>query len=243
MKKTLVVGLLSLLLSTVAFSQSKHGNQIPVNLQLLDYKPVHWGFSFGVSKTDFTIFKNDLFYNTDSINIVGIESNSIPGIFLGPVFNVRMGKFFDLRFLLDISFTQRNVKYYIAQSSDSSSVINTTTIKMPSSYVEFPVLLKYKSARIDNFRAYVIAGASAKYDLASLRKVNYNEPHLKIAPFDVYMEVGPGMDFYLPYFKFSVELKYSNGFFNLLEKENTIYSTPLDKIKSHSFMLSFHFEG
>jgi len=89
----------------------------------------------------------------------------------------------------------------------------------------------------------MILGTSAKYDLASLRKLNPDEPHLKIAPFDMYLEVGPGLDFYLPYFKFSIELKYSNGFFNLLEQDNSIYSTPIDAIKSHSFMLSFHFEG
>ncbi len=242
MKKLFFTGLFSIL-AIMAFAQTNRMKQVAINLPLLDNKPVHWGFSFGTAKTDFTIFKNSDFYKTDSFNIVGIESNSMPGLFLGPVFNVKLGKQFDLRFLIDISFTQRNINYYIAETSDSSSIVNKTTIKIPSSFIEFPVLLKYKGARIGNFRPYVIGGVSGKYDLASLRKVNENEPHLKIAPFDVYMELGPGFDFYFPYFKFSVELKYSNGFFNMFERDNSMYSQPIDALKSHSFMLSFHFEG
>ncbi len=243
--KKIIVSLLFLSFFYVgAFSQNyKVIKKVPINKPFLDNKPVHWGFTFGVNKTDFSIFKNQNLFDNDSINIYGIESNSMPGFFLGPVFNVRLGKFFDLRFLIDISFTQRNFTYYLASSTDSSASLSTEQIKIPSSFIEFPILLKYKGARINNFRPYVILGTSGKYDLASLRKINVDEAHLKIAPFDMYLEVGPGFDFYFPYFKFSVELKYSNGFFNLLEDDNSIYSQPIDALKSHSFMLSFHFEG
>jgi len=235
---------LATLISVFAISAFAQGSsQIPVNLPLYDHKTVHWGFSFGTAKTDFTIYKNSSFFDTDSINIIGIENTSLPGFFLGPVFNVKLNRYFDLRFLVNISFTQRNMKYYIASGTDTSTTIDQTLIKLPSSFLEFPVLLKYKGQRINNFGPYFILGASGKYDLASLRKLNTDEPHLQIAPFDVYLELGPGFDFYFPYFKFSLELKYSNGFFNVLEKDNSIYSRPLDGLKSHSFMLSFHFEG
>ncbi len=241
MKKILLFSLLTVL-STAVVAQ-KGGGQVPINLPLLDKKTVHWGFTFGTMKTDFSIYKNKDFFNTDSVNIYGIESSSLPGLFLGPVFNLRLGKHFDLRFLIDISFTQRNLKYYIAESTDSSANIKQTDIKIPSSFIEVPVLLKFKGNRINNFRPYIIAGAAGKYDLASLRKIDENQANLKLAPFDFYMEIGPGFDFYFPFFKFSIELKYSNGFFNVLEPDNTIYSQPIDAFKSHSFMLSFHFEG
>ncbi len=239
MKKILIALILILSVGT-GFAQNKKFNP-PVNKPFLDMKPVHWGFTFGISKTDFSIYKNDYFFKSDSINFLGIESTSMPGLFLGPIFNVKLGKHFDLRFLLDISFTQRNFNYYIGLDSGQ---YNTTKIKVPSSFIEFPILLKYKGNRINNFRPYVLVGASGKYDLASLRKVNTNEPYLKLAPFDMYLEVGPGFDFYFPYFKFSIELKYSNGFFNVLERSSdNIYSQPIDALKSHTFMLSFHFEG
>lgn len=244
MKKIIFASLFLIILSVPTFAQNyKVIKSVSINKPMMDNKPIHWGFTFGFNKTDFTIFKNESIFDHDSIDILGIESSSLPGFFLGPVFNVRLGKYFDLRFLIDISFTQRNFDYNISTGLDTNAVYSTTRIKVPSSFVEFPVLLKYKGQRLNNVRPYFVLGTSAKYDLASLRKVNPDEPHLKIAPFDMYLELGPGFDFYMPYFKFSIELKYSNGFFNLNESDNSFYSKPIDALKSHSFMLSFHFEG
>jgi Outer membrane protein beta-barrel domain len=244
MKKIIFASLFLMILSVPTFAQNyKVIKGVSINKPMLDNKPVHWGFTFGLNKTDFTIYKNESLFNNDSIDIYGIESKSLPGFFLGPVFNVRLGKYFDLRFLIDISFTQRNFDYYTRTGLDTNAVFNITQIKVPSSFVEFPILLKYKGQRLNNVRPYFVLGTSVKYDLASLRKVNPDEPHLNIAPFDVYLELGPGFDFYMPYFKFSIELKYSNGFFNLHEPNNSIYSAPIDALKSHAFMVSFHFEG
>ncbi len=236
MKKAIFFVLITLSIQSIAFSQT-YSSRVTINKPLLDYKPVHWGFTFGVSSSNYTIYKNSDFYKADSIDVLGIESSPVPGFFLGPIFNIRLGRFFDLRFLINISFTQRNLNYYL--SSNKTPVI----IKIPSSYIEMPVLIKYKGQRIGNFRPYIIFGGSAKYDLASTRKLNINEPYLKVSPFDYYLELGPGFDFYFPYFKFSIELKYSSGFSNLLEIQNNPYSVPIEALRSNAFMLSFHFEG
>jgi hypothetical protein len=237
MKKIVFITFISFITIISAFGQYRvHG---PINKQELDFKPIHWGFTFGVSRSSFIIYKSADFLKSDSINILGIEGSSVPGFFLGPVFNVRLGRYFDLRFLLDISFTQRNLTYYEARSGGMQKEV----VSIPSSFIEFPILLKYKGQRMTNVRPYVIAGLSAKYDLASLRKVDNSKPYLKIAPFDGYIEVGPGFDFYFPYFKLSVELKYDAGLVNLIEIHNTLYSKPIDALRSNMFMLSFHFEG
>lgn len=244
MKKIFLISLLVAVFTSVAVSQNyKVIKGRPINLPLSDNKPVNWGFTFGINKTDFTIFKNDQLFNNDSLNIYGIESSSLPGFYLGPIFNVRLGKYFDLRFLIDISFTQRNFKYFNATGTDSIS-LDITELKTLSSFIEVPVLLRLKGSRMHNFRPYFVLGTSFKYDLASLRKTNPDEPHLTLVPFDTYLELGPGFTFYMPYFKLSLELKYSNGFFNVLQRDATnIYSQPIDALKSHSFMLSFHFEN
>lgn len=238
MKKTILLTITILLISSFAFSQS-YVSRSAVNKPLFDYKPVHWGFTFGASSSNYTIYKNAKFFASDSINILGIQSKPIPGFFLGPVFNIRLGMYFDLRFLINISFTQRNVDFYVI----SNGTYKMQTVKIPSSYIEMPVLIKYKAQRLGNVRPYIIFGGSAKYDLASNRKIDINNPYLKVTPFDYYLELGPGLDFYFPYFKFSVELKYSSGFSNLLEIQNTSYSDPIESIRSSAFMLSFHFEG
>ncbi len=243
MKKIIIVTLLLFSMSLGSFAQRGDGlSGFSENLPFLDQKTVHWGFSVGLNRTEFTVFKNDLLFH-DTSNVFGIESKpDIVGFFIGPIFNLRAGKYVDIRLLLDISFTQRNFVYHIAKPDKTG--YEEVNINIPSSFIEMPVLLKFKGKRFrKNLRPYVVVGSSLKYDLASLRKINKNEPNLRLKPFDAYLELGPGFDFYLPYFKFSIELKYSNGFFNVLQKENTMYSKPIDALKSHAFMLSFHFEG
>ncbi len=239
MKKILF--LLSLLLVAASVNAQQRLNEKPKNLPFLDNKPIHWGFTFGTNFTSFTIYKSEQFVKgEDSIRFIGIENNAIPGMFLGPILNIRMGRFLDLRFLPEISLVQRKFTYY---SVNPDTTLQLTTIKVPSYFIELPVLIKWKGARMTNFRPYVIAGGSFKYDLASLRKVDTNNPYLKTNAIDYYIEFGPGFDFYFPYFKFSIELKYGAGILNNLGNQNTIYSRPIESLKSNTFMLSFHFEG
>ena len=66
---------------------------------------------------------------------------------------------------------------------------------------------------------------------------------VKIGKNDWAYEVGGGFDFFLPYFKFGIELKQSFGLPNVLIQDNTEFSTPLHSLRSNVFMLSFTFEG
>jgi hypothetical protein len=55
--------------------------------------------------------------------------------------------------------------------------------------------------------------------------------------------LGAGVDFYLPYFKFGIELKTSFGLTNILVPEHhTMYSDVLDKIKTQVFYINLTFE-
>jgi len=238
MKKTLVLSIILAFSFIISNAQNTH--RIPQNLAFLDAKPIHWGFTFGANISNFTIYKSQTFVNnTDSIQILGIENFSTPGMFLGPIVNFRLGRFIDFRILFDISLVQRKFSYY-ELLADSS--LKTTEIQVPSYFIELPALVKLKGARINNFRPYLVTGAAFKYDLASMRKVDPNAPYLITNPVDFYLEIGPGFDFYLPYFKFSIELKYSGGLLNMLGPQNTIYSRSIASLKSNTFMISFHFE-
>jgi hypothetical protein len=55
-------------------------------------------------------------------------------------------------------------------------------------------------------------------------------------------EIGLGFDFYLSYFKFSPEIKMFNGMRNLLIKEDTEFSSPLESLYAKTFVVSFTFE-
>jgi hypothetical protein len=63
---------------------------------------------------------------------------------------------------------------------------------------------------------------------------------------DLYYEIGAGIDFYLPYFKLTIEAKMSNGLFDVLvhdpDDRNPEYVNSIQSMRSQMWVLSFHFE-
>jgi len=218
--------------------------QIVKNNTNFDKKRLHFGFTVGVSTMDFSIKNSDIFNHSDTISeIYSIQNQKTYGFLLGPISNLRLGEYFDLRVLINFNFGQRNLNYLIADSVNGELVFRNHIMQIASTYMEFPILIKYKAERLNNFRPYIIAGINPKYDLAARKKINEDElPKLRLNRFDVCYDLGLGSDFYLPFFKLSVELKISSGLKNLLVSDGTQYSSAINKLQSHIFYLSFHFE-
>ncbi len=173
-----------------------------------------------------------------------------PGINIQIVTNLRLHKYADLRFLPGVSFGQRNIKFYKDANPDSSvteMVIYNESQRLESSFLEFPFLLKFKGERLNNVRPYIIGGINYRYDLAGKKEYDDEKPiYLRLKRSDVYYEAGAGLDFYLPYFKLSVELKMSNGLRDVIVHEpapnHAQFIDAIDKVKSQIWILSFHFE-
>lgn len=213
--------------------------QKPKNESWYDEKLLHFGFSLGFNAMDFNITPSQAFLATDSIYPEVSILN--PGINIQIVTNLRPGKYFDIRFLPGVSFGQRVIKYY------KNGVIYNDQQRLESSFLEFPLLLKYKGDRLNNVRPYVIGGLNYRYDLAGKREFDDQKPvYIRLKRPDLYYEFGTGMDFYLTYFKLSIELKMSNGFRDVLVKESvpghTEFYNAIEKMKSQIWVLAFHFE-
>jgi hypothetical protein len=100
---------------------------------------------------------------------------------------------------------------------------------------------------MNNMRPYVIGGVNFRYDLAGKKEFDDQKPvYIRIKRPDLYYEFGAGMDFYLTYFKLSIELKTSNGLGNVLVKEaapgHPEFYNAIEKMKSQIWVLAFHFE-
>src|SRR5262249_19785754 len=153
-----------------------------------------------------------------------VESNSQAGLNLGIVVTKQFGPFFDLRFTPTLSFTQRNLDYtliYVDTAKGGSVVGNHVVKPLESTYLEFPVDLKFKSLRLNNFRSYVLVGAKYAIDMVSQAEVDVTDKQLvKLERADYGYEVGLGFDFFMEYFKFGVELKMYTGIPNLLVKDD-----------------------
>ena len=187
---------------------------------------------------DFAIKPMQDFKQFDSL--FTLQSASNWGFDIGIVSNMRLNQYFDLRFIPTLSFGDRNLIYKLAYKD---SIIYNETKKVESTLLEFPFLLKYKSARLTNVRAYVVGGAKYSIDLASKQgKKDQSEVLIKLRKHDFAFELGVGFDFYLEYFKFATELKMSYGIKDLLIRDQTIYTNPFDRLTSKSMMISFLFE-
>ncbi len=228
------------------------------NLTTFDDKRIHFGFTLGVNAIDFdvshyqTLDQNPKF-KPETVN--GHQLNGkeqiradvptlIPGFTVGIVTNLRLTESFDLRFLPGISFGERRLVYNI-QIQDLNNVPNKDYFPIKSTFLDFPLLLKYKARRMNNQRPYLIAGGAYRIDISKTGV----EDLVRTKPFSSYLEAGVGWDSYLQFFRLSTELKFSFGLNNVLDvgprgtsQQVQVYTNALSRLTSNVFTLSFHFE-
>lgn len=254
--KVLGVGFIfSLIFSATVSAQL---NKVP-NLKLYDFDRLHFGFILAANEIDFIVEPKEDLYQiywedvpTDNdlagaygARIYGIQANPSAGFGVGIVGDMRLGDYFNLRFIPTLSFGRRELLYDMRLYDEDGNYKSDKIIikKINSSYVDFPFLLKYKSKRVHNMRAYVIGGIKFSFDLASQankkEKANYDP---KLYRTDTYGTLGAGLDFYMNWFKFGVELTMSYGARDMLLREDNLYTNSIESLRSKVFMLSFTFE-
>ena len=236
--KVFTFALLLSLSSSVCLAQ-KEGFGIP-NRLLSDRQIFHFGFLIGYNLYDFNIKTKAHFTEYDSLLIV--NTSPLSGFNLGIVTDLKIGNYFNLRFIPGLAFADRIVNYTIRYSTWQEFV---TQKNVESVYVELPLVFKFKSSRMHNVRVYVIAGAQYSLDLISAAKKQANNPQeiiLKLYPHDFQGQAGVGLDFYCTYFKFTTEFKMGFGLRNLLKQENNIYASNITHLKSKIMQISFFFE-
>jgi hypothetical protein len=182
-----------------------------------------------------------------------------PGFHVHALSNFRLTKWLDFRFTPGIAFGGvREINFTSTRENPTFDPADNP-VKIESNFLEFPLLLKYKSQRLNNFRPFIIGGFNTRLDLAATKKTwgrSKKENNLiLIKPLDFYYEIGVGTDFYLKEFKFAVELKYSVGLRNVLrtsinkhgevivpDPEDAIYTNVIESLYSRMFMITLHFE-
>jgi len=242
-----------------AFSQSK---QVP-NKPDYDNAPYHFGFLLGINEMLFTIkttpgYQTKVYYtndsvqsipdgdlNSDSAYLYNVEATPTFGFVIGIVGNLRLGEHFDMRFTPSLTFGERNLEYtiynYYGKRAPEMLYI---TKNIQSTFVEFPLWVRFKGKRIHNVRPYIMAGGKFSMDLASnaKKKSDNTSAYVFINRKDVYALGGVGFDFYTAYFKFGTEISMSYGLFDILKRDNTIYTGGIDRMSSKIFQISFTFE-
>lgn len=230
--------ILTLFVSTFFLSGFAQKQQV-WNLPNFDRKWVHFGFTLGGNVMGYRL-NTDL---TQVDSLISLETNSQPGFNIGIVSQLHLSEHLGLRFLPALIFGQRNLEYVFR--GREQNILVTKVVE--STYLEFPLLLKYRSRRLNNFAAYFVGGGKYATDLSSQAEVNNRVPPpqqvVRLGRHNFMYEIGFGLDFFLEYFKFSPEIKVSTGLRNMLIDEGSIWESPIDHLQPRVISISLHFEG
>ena len=197
------------------------------NLSGFDRRSYHFGFILGYNSSNFSMQRAPDFDFTDSL--LAITMKPQPGFNLNLLASYDLMKNFHIRFLPGLSFQDRTMDFTFLESDLDR---NTESRRIESVYLDFA--------------AYMLAGGKYSLDMQSQKDVNQDlsaNQIIKIIDHDYSIDIGGGFDFFLEYFKLSLEFKSSLGIPNLLIQDDTIYSRNVSSLKSRAFIFSITFEG
>lgn len=253
MKKIVI----AIFLVLVVLSASSQKQKIKY-LTTFDDKLIHFGFTLGINTLDFGVVNyNPIGDNPDfqpqdwQPDVEQITKPSIvrsdvgelvPGFTVGIITSLRLARDFNLRFLPGLSFGERKLIYNIPVW-DTYNYEPLTYYSIKSTFLDFPVLIKYKARRINNNRPYIIFGTAYRQDISRTGR----EDLVRLTNGGLYAEIGAGWDHYFTFFRFSVEAKISLGLNDQLGRvpaatQRQFYAQSIKSLKSNIFTLSFHFE-
>lgn len=231
-KKIIFVALISLLCALKLTSQI--GARDNYNYRDFQKKPYYFGINIGFNNSGYKIGQSGFFINNDSIRVT--EGKSEIGLNMHMITNLKLGDYFDFRFLPGFSFAQRGFEF---TQVEGGSVV---TRNIESVFFEMPFHIRFKSEPYKDKRMFLVAGLKYSYDVQTNSKSR--KSLIKISPHDFQYEIGFGLQMFYPYFIFSPEIKFSRGLGNLLIYEkNRNEARVLENVVSQIFTISFNFEG
>ncbi len=234
MKKTVI--LLLLVLSTKGYSQfakSMFSKDPIINLENWQKQRLYFGYYLGFNSFDFKFdYKNVV--NQD------IQVKKTTGFNVGVVADLRLQEYINLRFEPGLYYTKRDLYYpNFSSQNDYLREVNST-------YIHFPLLLKFSSLRTGNIRPYLVGGMSTTLNLSSNSKSqdDNSEQKFRVKPWTAAYEMGVGIDFFTEYFIFSPSIRGMFGITDELVRDNdpnSPWTGNIDSMKSRAILINFTF--
>jgi hypothetical protein len=234
MKNILTFILLTIVLNLNAQNKKNMFSKDPIiNLENWDESRLTWGYYLGFNAYDFKIDYKE--------NKPDIPVDQTTGFNVGLVGDVKLQKYINLRFEPGLYYTQRILNYPDQiKEIDKRREVNST-------YIHFPLLLKFSSLRTGNLRPYLLGGLSTTLNLASNSKAkdDNSEQRFRVNQWTNNYEIGFGIDFYTEYFKFSPSIRGVFGINDELIRDNdpnSPWTGNIESLKSRAVFVNFTFQ-
>ncbi|MCK5787501.1 MAG: PorT family protein [Chlamydiia bacterium] len=241
--------ILLLLILPIVFISSAYAQKEVENIPNFDEQKWHWGYYFGANMYDFKLSPNAKGMTEDGA--LGIETSVFPGFTVGLIGDIRLNDYFNLRFEPGLDMVDRELTYHkdVMSRYDGSIYDRSDNLRrIKSTYINLPLLLKFGGKRRHNIRPYLIGGMNVSIDLSSNEKSsndNTNGEHgFRMTTLNYSWQAGAGIDWYLPHFKFTTEIRGSFGINNELIKDNEVtpWTDPIDNLQSRAVFFVIKFE-
>lgn len=240
-----------ILLSAVALCASAQGKAVQ-NRPYTDLRPFHFGVVVGMHAQDieFTNIGPQMVMNEDGTSAEKIitcdQDRWDMGFNVGVLGELRLGNHFAFRIAPTMYFGTRHLTFMNLTDKLENGEPITQSQEMKSVYISSALNLLFSAPRLNNTRPYLMAGVNPMINLSGK-----DNDYVKLKRYDVFLELGLGCDFYLPYFKLRPELKFCYSLINSLDtkhpdrlkdKNMLMYAKSVKDAQSKMIVLSFYFE-
>lgn len=199
MKKVVILLIMLLTLSVVQGQRVKEkiSNDATGGRGQIDDKRYTWGYYLGLNSYDYKFDYNEV---TDDI----VTETSL-GFNVGLIGDVKLHDHINLRLEPGISFVTRNLGF----NDPSFTMPADFEREVTSTYINVPLLVKFSTKRLNNWKPFIVGGASWSHNLSSNEdNPNDNSTGQFRQRTNLFnYELGIGIDFYFFFFKFTPSIR------------------------------------
>ncbi|MCX7547981.1 porin family protein [Xanthomarina sp. F1114] len=213
-----------------------------LNDENVDKRRLSYGYFIGFNSYDFNFD-----YKANMANMADIQTKKSTGFNVGLVGNLRINDFLDLRLEPGLYITTRTLEYPESYFNGMEFTSSDLEREIKSTYIHVPLLLKFSTKRINNFKPFIVGGISTALNLSS----NQDNPDdnsagkFRTKKNMYFYEIGFGIDFYLYYFKFTPSIR---GVFAINDElvrdadPNSPWTGNIESMKTRGVFINFTFQ-
>jgi hypothetical protein len=221
------------LIANVLLCEAQRTRWVQRNNPNYDDKKLTYGFLMALHTSNYQVDYADQFITQQFDTVHSVNPMWSSGFSLGFIVNYRLSEFLDLRLTPQVAFYEQSVRYQYTDETFTDATVESTM-------VEVPILLKYKSERRGNIRMYMIGGVKPGFEASGKKEQTKEELELKAT--NISIEAGFGFDLYYPLFKFSPEIRFSRGLFDILGNTTNEFGQPLTRVNTNTVTVYFLFQ-